>query len=177
MIRINLLPVRATKKRELGKQWLVLFALIAVGVVIGNYMWWSDAQTELASVRSRIARYEKDIEQLEKIIGEVKNIKDAKAEMQRKLTILRELKAKRKGPVRMMDELATILPQRITITSLVDGGESISVTGYGTSHEEVALFMKKLKESPMFGVPSLKSARAAQENRVNFSITCPRRDT
>lgn len=177
MIRINLLPIRATKKRELGRQWLVLFALVAVGTAIGNYMWWSDAESELRAVRARNTRYQRDIQQLEKIIGEVKDIQDAKAEMQRKLTILRELKARRRGPARMLDELSSILPQRVTITNLVDGGDHLNMTGYGTSHDEVAGFMKKLKESPMFGEATLQSARATKENRVEFSITCPRRET
>ena len=41
MVRINLLPIRASKKRELGKQWLVLFALVAVASFVGNYFWYS----------------------------------------------------------------------------------------------------------------------------------------
>jgi hypothetical protein len=36
MIRINLLPVRAAKKREFGRQQLILFGLILFGAVLGN---------------------------------------------------------------------------------------------------------------------------------------------
>ncbi len=36
MIRINLLPVRASKKREFGRQQLILLALILVIVGVGN---------------------------------------------------------------------------------------------------------------------------------------------
>jgi len=37
MIHINLLPVRAAKKREFGRQQLILFGLILVGGLLGNY--------------------------------------------------------------------------------------------------------------------------------------------
>ena len=37
MIQINLLPVRASKKREYGRQQLILLGLLAVLAVIGNF--------------------------------------------------------------------------------------------------------------------------------------------
>jgi len=42
MIRINLLPVRAVKKREMGRQVLVLFAVVLLGAGLGNYFWYAD---------------------------------------------------------------------------------------------------------------------------------------
>ena len=59
MIRINLLPVRAAKKREMGRQILVLFAIVLAGAVVGNYMLVlatarpSSTRTPTASARSR----------------------------------------------------------------------------------------------------------------------------
>ena len=39
MIRINLLPVRVSKKKAAGKQQLVLFAVLLVGGYVGNFLW------------------------------------------------------------------------------------------------------------------------------------------
>src|SRR5205814_4154470 len=47
MIRINLLPVRAKKKREFGQQLLVLFVLVLVGGLIGNYLWYRQVDDRL----------------------------------------------------------------------------------------------------------------------------------
>jgi type IV pilus assembly protein PilN len=78
MIRINLLPVRAAKKREFGRQQIVLLGLLLVLVGIGNYFWYSKVDSELSGLDHRIATTRADIAQLEKTIGEVKSIKEDK---------------------------------------------------------------------------------------------------
>ena len=45
MIRINLLPVRAVKKRELGVQVLTLLTLVIVGTLIANYFWYDSRES------------------------------------------------------------------------------------------------------------------------------------
>ena len=55
MIYINLLPVRAAKKREFGRQQLILFGLILFGAVLGNYTWWKAEKDSLTALEQRIA--------------------------------------------------------------------------------------------------------------------------
>src|SRR6516164_8364546 len=107
MIKINLLPVRAAKKREFGKQQLVLFALILVLAGILNFFWYSRVEGELTGLDRQIATTKTEIAQLEKTIGEVKSIKEDKKALEDKLKILDTLKKGRTGPVKVMDELAT----------------------------------------------------------------------
>lgn len=171
MIRINLLPVRASKKREAGKQWLALFALVAVASLVGNYLWYSDAQRRLDAIKQRIARYEKDVKTLNQIIGEVKNIKEEKKAMEDKLAILKRLRDGRTGPVRVFDELSHIIPQRSWIKSWDDNNGSVTMTGSAINHEEVSVFLTKLKESKFFSNPVLKFTRQASEARVDFQIS------
>lgn len=171
MIRINLLPVRASKKREAGKQWLALFAVTFVAAVIGNYLWWNETEKNHDAIKSRIAQYERDVATLNKIIGEVKNIKAQKAEMEKKLDTLKKLRDGRTGPVRVMDELANIIPQRVWVANYEDAGGSVSMSGSAGNHEEVSTFLKKLKSSKFFSAPVLKYTRQAAENRVDFQIT------
>jgi len=172
MIKINLLPVRASKKRELGRQWLVLFALALVASVVGNYLWWNQEEQALETVKTRITKYEQDVATLNKIIGEVKNIKKEKADMEQKLKTLSDLRAKRTGPVRVLDELTSILPQRVYLSSFEEGGGKVTFVGVGVNHEEVANFLKKLKGSKFFSEPVLKSDKQTGEAKVDFTISC-----
>ena len=48
MVRINLLPVRVSRKKEAGKQQLILFALVLVLGVLGNYLWAASRAGALA---------------------------------------------------------------------------------------------------------------------------------
>ena len=65
MIRINLLPVRQSRKREAGKQWLALFALTFVAALVGNYFWWNATAQNVVAINERIATYERDVAKIE----------------------------------------------------------------------------------------------------------------
>lgn len=172
MIRINLLPIRAAKKRELGRQWLVLFALMFIGSLVGNYFWWDHSQKTLSAIQARVTKYQQDLATLNKIIGEVKNIRAEKAEMEQKLGTLKKLRDGRTGPVRAMDELAQLLPEHVTLRAWEESGGKVTFTGWGASHEEIANFLKKLKTAQHFSDPQLKTARQSAEGRVDYVIVC-----
>lgn len=172
MIKINLLPVRASKKREVGRQWLVFFVLVVAATGIANYFWLSTFEDKLNQAKKQIAKYESENAELKKIIGEVKDIKKEKEEMKQKLEVLNKLKDGRQGPVRVMDELATVIPARVWISSWEETGGAVTILGSGANNEEVASLMRKLKESKFFSNVSLKTLRLVKDNEVAFTITC-----
>src|SRR5947209_6041232 len=147
MIRINLLPVRAAKKREFGRQQLVLFALIIVIGAIGNWFWYSRVDNELTALDQNISRTRTEVAQLEKTIGEVKSIKEDKKALEDKLKILDTLKKGRTGPVKVMDELATIIPQKVWIKDYAEAGGAVTMLGEAASYEDLSAFSKRLKAS------------------------------
>src|SRR4051812_13081425 len=113
MIRINLLPVRVAKKREMGRQILVLFAIVLVAAFVGNYMWYSDRQTEFDQNAQGISQVKNKIEELKKVIGEVDKINERKTEVEKKIGVLDTLRKGRAGPVKMLDALATSIPKKL----------------------------------------------------------------
>ncbi|MCP3143998.1 PilN domain-containing protein [Pyxidicoccus xibeiensis] len=144
MIRINLLPVRAVKKRELGRQVLVLFALVLLGAGVGNYLWYADRDGEATRNRMAIAQTRTKIAELEKVIGEVKNINARKAEVEKKLAVLDSLRKGRNGPVRMLDALASATPKKVWVKSFSEANNQVSIDAAAVSHDEVAEFMRGL---------------------------------
>ncbi|WP_163784133.1 PilN domain-containing protein [Myxococcus vastator] len=144
MIRINLLPVRAVKKREMGRQVLVLFAVVLVGAAVANYGWYDNRDTELATHRQGVATAKAKIAELEKIIGEVKNINTRKAEVEKKLAVLDSLRRGRNGPVRMMDALASATPKKVWVKTFAEVNNAVAIDGSAVSHDEVAEFMRGL---------------------------------
>src|ERR1700682_3649052 len=135
MIRINLLPVRAAKKREFGRQQLVLFVLLLVLAGIGNYFVYNRFESELRSLDKQIATTRTEIAQLEKTIGEVKSIKDDKKALEDKLKILDTLKKGRTGPVKVLDELASVVPQKVWILEFSEQNGGGVVNGPGGNTE------------------------------------------
>lgn len=174
MIRINLLPVRVSKKKEAGKQQLILFALLAVGILLGNFVWSKSRTDELAAREQKLRRTRDEIAQLERIIGEVKNIKAQQAELKDKLAVLDKLRAGRQGPVRMLDEIATILPKKLWLTKMEERGGAMLFEGSASTIEEVSAFMAALRRSAYFSAVELKKTAAKADKQyklVDFTIS------
>jgi len=178
MIRINLLPVRVSKKKAAGKQQLLLFLLLVVLGYVGNLVWVQARGSELTARQQKVAKTKEEIAQLDRIIGEVKNIKEQQGALREKLDILAELKAGRSGPVRVMDALATLTPKRLWITKFEEkGGGSGSITGVASTFDDVSAFMTALKGNPYFANVELAKTAATQTTSgrkvdlVDFSLT------
>jgi type IV pilus assembly protein PilN len=176
MIRINLLPVRVSKKKAAGKQQLVLFALLVLGGYLGNLMWAQARAAELKTRLQKIQKTKEEIAQLDRIIGEVKNIKEQQAALREKLEVLAQLKAGRAGPVRVMDALATLTPKRLAISKLEERGGAATITGQAATIDDVSTFMTALKGNPHFsGVELSKTSAATSATKklelVDFTLT------
>jgi type IV pilus assembly protein PilN len=172
MIRINLLPVRAAKKREFGRQQIIFLVLLLILVGIGNYFWYNKVDGDLTAMDQQIARTRGEIAQLEKTIGEVKSIKEDKKALEDKLKILDSLKKGRSGPVRVMDDLATIIPAKVWMVDYAETGGAVTMVGRAASYEDLSAFSKKLKESKHFSNINIKNARQAADGTVDWNITC-----
>ncbi len=177
MVRINLIPVRQVKKRELGRQQLYLFALLLLGGVLANYFWLKDAQSVVEGKAGQIAKLNRDLQGLDRAIGEVKSITDEKKALEDKLKVLDTLKRKRVGPVKVMDALAQVLPAHVWLTSLIEKGGNVELQGLGMTNDDVADFMRELKRSQYFSDIVLKRVTMQEASGpvtqvVRFEITC-----
>jgi type IV pilus assembly protein PilN len=178
MVRINLLPVRVSKKKEAGKQQLVIFAVVVLAGLAGNWIWAAGRRAERDAVEAKLARTRADIQALDKIIGEVKNIKDAQKELREKLDVLDKLKAGRTGPVKMLDELASITPKRLWLRKLDEKAGNITFDGTAISIDDVSAFMAELKKAKYFANVELKKTAAKADKGtklVDFTIVCQAR--
>jgi type IV pilus assembly protein PilN len=164
MVRINLLPVRISRKKEAGNRQLAAIAAVLLLGVAGNWAWASLRAGDLADREKRIARTRADLAQLDKIIGEVKSLRAQQQELRAKLDVLDKLKQGRTGPVKMLDDLATIIPKRLWLKKMEEKGGKVTFEGTASSIDDVSLFMTALKGSRYFGDVELKKTTAKVES-------------
>jgi type IV pilus assembly protein PilN len=169
MIRINLLAVRVSKKKQAGKQQLLLGVLVLVAAVGGNFLWSSARAGALEARQAKIARTRGEIAQLEKIIGEVNDIKQQQQAVKDKLAVLESLKTGRSGPVRMLDELASLMPKRVWLSKLEQNGDRIAFSGAGATIDDVSMFMAALKRSAHFSEVELRKTSAKTEGKFRVA--------
>jgi len=144
IVRINLLPVRQGKKREVSRQFLVLTAAVIVLVLVGNYIFFERVNSESERNTAKINQTQARIGELEKVIGEVNNLNARKKEVEDKLKILSGLRKGRSGPVRLMDALATAMPKKVWLSDFEERADAVRLQGTALAHDDVADLMRSL---------------------------------
>ena len=175
MLEVNLLPVReAKRKADLRQQLMQLvLALLVVGAGVGFVH--SRVSDEIQTTNARVRQMENDIEQFKPQLNQVAAFKKKKGELEKKIDVIEGLDRARSGPVRVMDELAARIPERLWLTGLTTKGKSISLKGESLDNELVAVFLGQLVESKYFADVDLDSTTlGASKNGglkvVSFSI-------
>ena len=146
MIKINLLPIKATRKREYVKQQLILGVVLLLGALIGCYMWYSSMGGKIADKKKEIVSAKQQIEQYKKAIGEVEKYKGLEDALNRKLEIIDRLEKGKTGPVRVLDNLSQIIPKQVWLTQWSEKSGSVKIEGEALTNKHVAQFITALKK-------------------------------
>lgn len=175
MIKINLLQIKAEKKKQTGQQQLILFSLIiAVEVVILIILFGSVSAAKKSLVQ-KVAYYNSEIQKLDQIIGEVNQYKEIQATLKAKLKVIDDLKKGRSGPIKVLDEIAQKTPKKLWLLKFEEKGRNTVIVGEASSDEEIAAFLADLERSRYFSQVRLKYTKAAERdgNQVKqFEIEC-----
>ncbi len=175
MIRINLLPVRTSRRRETALRQILLAAAGAVLVVAGCAYFYFEIDSEIDKLASENQRIEQEITKLKEVIGQVEEFEEKKAELQKKLDVIRTLKANKTGPVHMLDEIASNIPDKCWLTSLSEVDRKVELEGVAINNEVIADFISKLEASDYFDDLYLVSTSATETKDglklKEFSVT------
>jgi len=150
MIKINLLPVRAAKKKETLRQQIsvAVMSLVLVLIAIGYFHF--RIVKNIAEVTAKIASTEGELQKTKAQIGEVSKFKEAKKVLEAKLGVIESLKKGKAGPVKMLDELSRVTPEKLVLVSFKEHGGGINIDGMAISEEIIAQFMTEIEKSSSF---------------------------
>jgi type IV pilus assembly protein PilN len=172
MIRVNLLPVKAQRKRETGLQQLILMSLVLVLVIMGAAFYNFTLGNDIDRLTEDIQAKEAEVARLEKIIGEVNQFESEKKKLLAQLKVSEELEKGKSGPVKVLDALASGIPKRVWIESMEEKDTRVTITGYGLEMADVSEFLKALEKSPHFSEVLLKfTENKPQKGLQSFFFT------
>jgi type IV pilus assembly protein PilN len=157
MIQINLLPVREAKRKADVKQYLLEFVLLMILAGAGIGFAHTDLSEEVETTQNRVNQMQTDIDKFKPQLDQVAAFRAKKAELQKKIDVIAGLDRARKGPVRIMDELATHTPERLWLDTVSAKGTKLELTGQSLDNELVAGFLGSLNDSPYFADVDLNS--------------------
>ena len=181
MIRINLLPFRAARKKEnirrqisvfLLSFFLMLAVLIYYNIHLGGQI--KDLKTDVDITKKEVAKFQKITKQIEEI-------KQKLAILEKKTEVIRKLETNRFEPVEMLDNMSgKIIANRMWFTSFNDRSQNVQIDGIALDNKTVADFMTRLEGTGLFGSVRLQTIQkhlVKGSGLKKFSITCSKTES
>ncbi|MCD6306260.1 MAG: PilN domain-containing protein [Deltaproteobacteria bacterium] len=178
MIRINLLPFRAARKKENIRQelscyflGLVLLILVMTYLQVGSSGRLNHLKAEEQNVRKELAVYEKNNRIAARIKANLKEIRD-------RLDIIHDLEQKKRGRLGLLTDVALAVPEgRLWLQSLSEKEGLLTINGTAMDNDTVALFMTNLEKTPSITSVDLKNTQLQDFPEYNlkgsgFLLSC-----
>ncbi|MCD6184365.1 MAG: PilN domain-containing protein [Deltaproteobacteria bacterium] len=171
MIRINLLPFRAARKKDNIRRQVSVFLLMLIIVAIATMsinIWMSNnvqaLTNEVAAKKTELARYDKINKEIEKIRKQLKLF-------DKKIDVIKTLELNRKGPLRLLDSMTGIVVEnRMWLTSMTEQKGAVNIKGIAIDEETVANFMRRLEASGLFASVNLKNIKQTSVGKQKMSL-------
>ncbi len=168
MIRINLLPVRAEKRREILRRHVFLAVGVVIALAAAIAAVHAMITSDIRDMEARIQERRAEIARLQTVIGEVREFRKKKRALEEKIQVIQKLEERQRGPVRVLYELARIVPERMWFERLRDSGGSVAVEGFAIDNQTIARFMTRMEASPLFRNVTLEVTRQVNKGGVNL---------
>jgi len=149
MIRINLLPFRVRIRKENVRQFISVYLLSVVLVLVSICFLWIRQNNQISVLDSRLKELTREADSFakyEKILQELMRKKEI---IETKRRVIQDLQKDRDKLVRILALMSISLPaERVWFDKLLQSGNSITVEGVALSNETIAEFMRNLEVSP-----------------------------
>mgnify|MGYP000225825079 FL=1 len=147
MIRINLLPFRAARKKEnIRRQVSVFFLclLLVMVVLVWVHFYLGTKQTHLTT---SVSDTKKELALYKQKNAEISEIRKKLKDLEMRQNVIEDLEKQRFEPVHIMEELTDkIVPERMWLTRLNIGGSQMDIDGIALDNKTVADFIDNLEE-------------------------------
>ncbi|MDH2917517.1 MAG: PilN domain-containing protein [Gallionella sp.] len=178
MIRINLLPHRAERRRAKKIQFIAL-SLISLGIgVLIVVMVHLAISTQISYQERRNVYLKEEIAVLDKQIEEIKKLREQTQSLLARKNVVENLQSTRSDVVHLLDQMLRILPDGVYLKSVKQSGYKISLIGYAQSNARISTLMRSVEDSPWLDSPTLVEIHSASVNggrvsefSLNFNLT------
>jgi len=128
MIRINLLPYRAARKKENIRTQLSMFFLSLLLVIGALAYGHFHLKGKISSLNARIDEIQQDIVQYNKIVTQVEKLREEIAALEKKLDVIKVLDANREEAFYLFDTMTnTVVEGRMWFTNF-EALENVTIT-------------------------------------------------
>jgi type IV pilus assembly protein PilN len=180
VIRVNLLPHRAEKRRARQIQFIALSVICVAlaGFLVGAVELAIDAQISYQERRNTYLKQETAV--LDKQIEEIRKLREQTQALLARKNVVEGLQSTRSDVVHLLDQMLRILPDSVYLKTLKQTGNKIALDGFTQSNARVSTLMRAIEDSPWLDTPTLIEIHATNtgggrisEFTLNFNLTKP----
>lgn len=178
MIRINLLPFRAARKKENIRRQISVFALSVVCLALLMGFVFLNLSRTVAALEADMSSKKKELAAYAETTKKIQVLKKKIAEVRAKLNVIKELESKKTGPVLLLDELSMAVPkEKLWLTDLNEKKGILTLKGTAMDNDTVALFMTNLENAKHIVSVDLQTAKLKNLKKyklhvVDFVLKC-----
>lgn len=167
MIKINLLPFKRKRASSLSKDIRdLVLALILVCVGFGIYYY--RLSNEIEEQISNIATIRKEINSLQPIAQEYKQIQEAKSEIARRIQTLDQLQSGRALAARSLYDISSMIKEGVWIKSFKKTDNKFEIDGRSFVNESISDFIESLLKMPYITNVELKNVQDVNEEGLTI---------
>ena len=165
MTKINLLDWRAERRARRLEQFrnmMVLGLVFALGLVALGYIGMNNA---ISQQQARNDYLKQQIAEIDQKIKEIEDLERTKQNLLSRMRVIEELQSSRSATVHFFDELVNTVPDGITLNTIKQTGDSVTINGVAESNGRISSYIKSFENSPWFAEPKLVIIKTSEKNQ------------
>ncbi|MEH8200734.1 PilN family type IV pilus biogenesis protein TapN [Aeromonas veronii] len=169
MSNINLLPWREARAQRQKKQFGALLGIFVLATVALGFFanWLVDRQ--IVAQQQRNQRLVQEMTILDAQLGESRLLKERRKELIDRMQLIEQLQMRRNVPVRLFNQLPSLVPNGVYLNTLSMQNNIIDVNGKTEAYGRVASMMRRIDGSGWLGQSKISTIFAADVAPVSLS--------
>ena len=164
MARINLLPWREERRKARQKEFMGMLGLSAVAGVLVSVLIVSFYSARISNQDSRNQYLRAEITKVDAQITEIEELDRKKTKLLARKEVIEQLQSNRSQMVHLFDSLVRTIPDGVTLTTIKQDGDVLTLGGRSQSNARVSTYMRNLEQSGWMSNPDLNVIEAKAGN-------------
>ena len=174
MIKVNLLSLKKKKKKKPLPTFLIsmVFITLVAGAILAYLIFFFSGR--VTERQERVKGNEAKIAELKRKIKDVEDYEARNAVFQQRKEIIETLGRNKSVPVKILDEVTTLLPPGVWLTSMDVTVDKVNLSCTAFTNTDVVNYVDNLKSSKFFTDIYLQESiqvQAAGISLYNFRLT------
>ena len=166
MIKVNLFPGKKKKRAKPLPTLLIAMIFVTLGTLIVMAYLTFFFSSRLSARKDQFAANEQKIAELKAKIKAVEDFEQRNKTFKQRNEIIEQLSKNKSLPVKILDEISTLLPTGIWLQTMTVSGEGINLEGSGFTNPEIVAFVDNIKNSKLFTEVYLQESVSKEMEKI-----------